>query len=158
VLFPSSHYNYKLQFFDFRCWRLSSCSPECVGITYAAYSSILHQIVCHKLMVASRSISEEKYPQKNQGTAGPVFRKLLKYIAHIFGLLHLSRWTLCFNKKTGFASFCINYNKKTGFASFWACFHKLLWSPWATADLFHTIMDSINSCRTRTAKSPWEEG
>jgi hypothetical protein len=30
VLFPSSHYNYnyKLQFFNFRCWWLSSSSPE----------------------------------------------------------------------------------------------------------------------------------
>jgi hypothetical protein len=30
VLFPSSHYNYnyKLQFFDFQCWWLSSSSPE----------------------------------------------------------------------------------------------------------------------------------
>jgi hypothetical protein len=30
VFFPSSHYNYnyKLQFFDFRCWWLSSSSPE----------------------------------------------------------------------------------------------------------------------------------
>jgi hypothetical protein len=59
-----------LQFFDFRCWWLSSSSPEWVGITFAAYSSILHQIFCHKLLVASWRISEEKYPQKNQGTAG----------------------------------------------------------------------------------------
>jgi hypothetical protein len=34
------------------------------------YSSILHQIFCHKLTVTSWSISEEKYPKKNQGTAG----------------------------------------------------------------------------------------
>jgi hypothetical protein len=54
-----------LQFFDFRCWWLSSSSPEWVGITYAAHSSILRQIFCHKLMVASWRISEEKYPQKN---------------------------------------------------------------------------------------------
>jgi hypothetical protein len=32
VLFPSSHHNYKLQFFDFRCWWLSSSLPEWVGI------------------------------------------------------------------------------------------------------------------------------
>jgi hypothetical protein len=38
--------------------------------TYAAYSSILHQIFCHKLMVASWSVSEEKYPQKNTGDLG----------------------------------------------------------------------------------------
>jgi hypothetical protein len=59
ILFPCSHYNYnyKLQFFDFWCWWLSPSSPEWVGITYAAYSSILHQMFCHKLMVASWSIS-----------------------------------------------------------------------------------------------------
>jgi hypothetical protein len=35
VLFPSSHnnYNYKLQFFNFRCWWLSSSSPAGVSIT-----------------------------------------------------------------------------------------------------------------------------
>jgi hypothetical protein len=49
------------------------------SITYAAYSSILHQIFCYKLMVASWSISEEKYPQKNQGTAGRAFFSLIHW-------------------------------------------------------------------------------
>jgi hypothetical protein len=45
-------------------------------MNYAAYSSILHQIFCHELIVASWSISEEKYLQKNQGTAGHLLKTL----------------------------------------------------------------------------------
>jgi hypothetical protein len=147
VLFPSSHYiyNYKLQFFDFLYWRLSSSLPEWVGITFATNSSILHQIFCHKLMIANgkrgKSIKRSSAINYNlcsreQGWKDCTFSNqtsqfgqilkclLMKDVGKFYG--HLVYFTAILYILWTFGIFWVNFRI---FIQFWYVVPRKIWQP-----------------------------